>query len=107
MRLKPLPLALIVLSLLSATTADAQRRRPPRDGGGGQTPSTVQESIRSAEEKETTPAKMWTKYQELTTVTVPLAQDLTLPCEYFFDRDHLNRKGKELFLKTSNPKYIK
>ena len=52
MRLKPLPLTLIVLALLTSSTSDAQRRRPPRDGGGGQTPRTVQESIRSAEEKE-------------------------------------------------------
>lgn len=51
MRLKQLPLALIVLSLLASSTSDAQRRRAPRDGGG-QTPKTVQESIRSAEEKE-------------------------------------------------------
>ena len=57
----------------------------------------------SAEYKETAPAKMWTKYQELTTVTVPLAQDLTLPCEYFFDRDHLNLKGKELFFRNFQP----
>ena len=42
----------LFLCLLSATTGDAQRRRPLRDGGGGQTPRTVQESIRSAEEKE-------------------------------------------------------
>ena len=42
----------LFLCLLSATTADAQRRRPPSDGSGGQTPHTVQESIRSAEEKE-------------------------------------------------------
>ena len=52
MRLKPLPLAFIVLTLLTSSTSDAQRRRPTRDGGGGQTPRTVQESIRSAEEKE-------------------------------------------------------
>ena len=52
MRLKPLPLAFIVLALLTSSNSDAQRRRPPRDGGGGQTPRTVQESIRSAEEKE-------------------------------------------------------
>jgi hypothetical protein len=44
---------LITLALLAAAIpAEAQRRRPPRDGGGGQTPRTVQESIRSAEEKE-------------------------------------------------------
>ena len=44
---------LLTLALLAAAIpADAQRRRPPRDGGGGQTPRTVQESIRSAEEKE-------------------------------------------------------
>lgn len=43
---------LLTLALLTTLTADAQRRRPPRDGGGGQTPKTVQESIRSAEEKE-------------------------------------------------------
>ena len=48
---KPQPtaiLTLICLTLMIATTAEAQRRRPPRDGGGGQTPRTVQESIRSA-----------------------------------------------------------
>ena len=42
----------IALALLTVTTADAQRRRPPRDGSGGQTPRTVEESIRSAEEKK-------------------------------------------------------
>ena len=42
---------LLTLALLTTLTADAQRRRAPRDGGG-QTPKTVQESIRSAEEKE-------------------------------------------------------
>ena len=48
MRLKPLAL-LLVLTML-ATTADAQRRqRPPRDC---QTPTTVAESIQSAEDKE-------------------------------------------------------
>ena len=57
----------------------------------------------SAEYKETTPAQLWTRYQELTTVTVPLAKNLTLPCEYFFDRDHLNRKGKELFFRNFQP----
>ena len=41
----------ITLTLLTATTADAQRRRPPRDDGG-QTPRTAEESIRSAEEKK-------------------------------------------------------
>ena len=43
----------LALALLMVTTADAQRRRPPRDGGG-QTPRTVEESIRSAEEKKAT-----------------------------------------------------
>jgi hypothetical protein len=52
MRLKPLSLALITLVLLTSSTSDAQRRRPPREGSDGQTPRTVQESIRSAEEKE-------------------------------------------------------
>ena len=42
----------IALALLTVTTADAQRRRPPHDDGGGQTPRTVEESIRSAEEKQ-------------------------------------------------------
>ena len=42
----------LILALLTVTTADAQRRRPPRDDGGGQTPRTVEESIRSAEDKE-------------------------------------------------------
>jgi hypothetical protein len=42
----------ITLALLTATNADAQRRRPPRDDVGGQTPRTVEESIRSAEEKK-------------------------------------------------------
>ncbi len=48
MRLKPLALLLVLTTL--GTTADAQRRqRPPRDG---QTPTTVAESIRSADEKK-------------------------------------------------------
>ena len=48
MRLKPLALLLVLTTL--ATTADAQRwQRPPRDG---QTPTTVAESIRSADEKK-------------------------------------------------------
>ena len=52
MSLRQIALLLVLTTL--ATTSDAQRRRPPRDGdgGGGQTPKTVQESIRSAEEKE-------------------------------------------------------
>ena len=50
MSLRQIALLLVLTTL--ATTADAQRRRPARDGGGGQTPKTVQESIRSAEEKE-------------------------------------------------------
>ena len=50
MRLKPLALLLVLTTL--ATNADAQRRRPPRDGVGGQTPRTVEESIRSADEKK-------------------------------------------------------
>jgi hypothetical protein len=44
-------IALLFVLTTLATTAGAQRRRPPRDGGGGQTPKTVQESIRSAEDK--------------------------------------------------------
>jgi hypothetical protein len=52
MSLRHIALFLVLTTL--ATTADAQRRRPPRDGGGGQTPKTVQESIRSAEDKEAT-----------------------------------------------------
>jgi hypothetical protein len=48
MRLKPLALLLVLTTL--ATTTEAQRRqRPPRDG---QTPTTVAESIRSADEKK-------------------------------------------------------
>ena len=48
MRLKPLALLLVLTTL--ATTAEAQRRqRPPQDG---QTPTTVAESIRSADEKK-------------------------------------------------------
>lgn len=47
MRLKPLALLLVLTTL--APPADAQRRRPPRDG---QTPTTVAESIRSADEKK-------------------------------------------------------
>ena len=50
MSLRHIALLLVLTTL--ATTADAQRRQPPRDGGGGQTPKTVQESIRSAEDKE-------------------------------------------------------
>ena len=45
-------LLLLALALLNAATGEAQRRRPPREGSGGQTPKTVEESIRSAEEKE-------------------------------------------------------
>jgi len=45
-------LLILTLALLTVTTADAQRRRPSRDNGGGQTPRTVEESIRSAEEKK-------------------------------------------------------
>lgn len=37
--------------LAAALPADAQRRRPPRNDGG-QTPRTVEESVRSAEEKK-------------------------------------------------------
>ena len=43
---------LLAFALLSATLpADAQRRRPPRNDGS-QTPRTVEESIKAAEEKE-------------------------------------------------------
>ena len=43
---------LLALALIAATTpADAQRRRPPRNDGS-QTPRTVEESIKAAEEKE-------------------------------------------------------
>lgn len=49
MSLRHIALLLVLTKL--ATTADAQRRRPPREGSDGQTPRTVQESIRSAEEK--------------------------------------------------------
>ena len=51
MSLRQIALLLVLTTL--ATTADAQRRRPPRvGGGGGQTPRTVEESIRSADEKK-------------------------------------------------------
>ena len=43
---------LLTLALLTvALPADAQRRRPPRNDGS-QTPRTVEESIKAAEEKE-------------------------------------------------------
>ena len=43
---------LLTLALLTAVLpADAQRRRPPRNDGS-QTPRTVEESIKAAEEKE-------------------------------------------------------
>ena len=48
MRLKPLAL-LLVLTTLTTTTEAQRRQRPPRDG---QTPTTVAESIRSADEKK-------------------------------------------------------
>ena len=44
-------LAITLALLAAALPADAQRRQPPRDDGG-QTPRTVEESIRSAEEKK-------------------------------------------------------
>ncbi len=46
------PKLLLTLALLAAALpADAQRRRPPRNDGS-QTPRTVEESIKAAEEKE-------------------------------------------------------
>ena len=48
----PIRNLLLAIALLSASLpADAQRRRPPRNDGG-QTPRTVEESIKAAEEKE-------------------------------------------------------
>ena len=44
-------IALLLVLLAAALPADAQRRRPPRNDGG-QTPRTVEESVRSAEEKK-------------------------------------------------------
>ena len=41
---------LLLLALLTTLTADAQRRR--RGGNEGQTPRTVEESIRAADEKK-------------------------------------------------------
>ena len=48
----PIHRTLLALTLLAATLpAEAQRRRPPRNDGI-QTPRTVEESIKAAEEKE-------------------------------------------------------
>ena len=48
----PIHRTLLALTLLAATLpAEAQRRRPPRNDGS-QTPRTVEESIKAAEEKE-------------------------------------------------------
>ena len=48
----PIHRTLLALTLLAATLpAEAQRRRPPRNDGS-QTPLTVEESIKAAEEKE-------------------------------------------------------
>ena len=48
----PIHRTLLALTLLAATLpAEAQRRRPPRNDGS-QTPHTVDESIKAAEEKE-------------------------------------------------------
>ena len=44
-------LLLTLVLLTAAIPADAQRRRPPRNDGS-QTPRTVEESIKAAEEKE-------------------------------------------------------
>lgn len=49
--LPPIAIAILVMTVLP-NEADAQRRNRRGDGGNGQTPRTVQESIRSAEEKE-------------------------------------------------------
>ena len=48
----PIHRTLLALTLLAATLpAESQRRRPPRNDGS-QTPRTVEESIKAAEEKE-------------------------------------------------------
>jgi hypothetical protein len=48
----PIRRLLLALTILAATLpAEAQRRRPPRNDGS-QTPRTVEESIKAAEEKE-------------------------------------------------------
>ena len=51
-KIMPIHRTLLALTLLAATLpAEAQRRRPPRNDGS-QTPRTVEESIKAAEEKE-------------------------------------------------------
>lgn len=52
MCLKPIAILTLVLTT-AALPADAQRRRPPRNDGS-QTPRTVEQSIKAAEEAERT-----------------------------------------------------
>ena len=50
-----------------------------------------------------TPDRIWSEYDILMRQLLPLHLQLTMSCQYFFDGDHMNNSGENLFLGSFNP----
>ena len=50
-----------------------------------------------------TPISIWSRFDLLMRQVLPKHPQLTMSCQYFFDGDHMNKSGKNLFLSSFNP----